>query len=97
MAAPNPPKATETGTMSYRQGMVDMLLKLSDLIADHEQAAAELVQLEFRFDELPEPETEDDRDKVEDVRQDLHEAKERREASGRELADLLEDIRGTIE
>jgi hypothetical protein len=77
--------------------MVDMLLKLSDLIADHEQAAAELVQLEFRFDELPEPETEDDRDKVEDVRQDLHEAKERREASGRELADLLEDIRGTIE
>jgi hypothetical protein len=95
--APNPPKATDTGTMSYRQGMVDMLLKFSDLIADHEQAVAELVQLEFRLDELPEPETDDDRDEVEDARQDLQEAKERREATGRELAKLLEDIRRTIE
>lgn len=93
---PNEPDRIVLGDGTRREFVAD-LLQLSDFIAEHEETLSEMVELELRFGEAPEPLTDEEREAYEDMKGQLVEAKERVEESSAEYKAILESSRRVVE
>jgi len=95
--APDDPDRPESIGAGTRRDRVHSLLKLSEVIAENEEATAALVNAELSLGDLGEPESDADRDWRDALEEDLRSAKEREARTAEELRRGLETMIGAIE
>jgi ppGpp synthetase/RelA/SpoT-type nucleotidyltranferase len=87
----------ELPTEPARRSLVETLLRLSEEIAEHEEALAELVEREILLDELGDPGTTEEEESRAAFDQDLGETRGRQEEYARRLRSSLENVTAEVE